>query len=1021
MVQTGGVERVEVSPGDARVLLGNSLRLGVDVFDGQGSALTSEPITWATDGSVVTLQDTGGRSTVVQAVVSGQARVWATARERSDTVVIQVPEAAGEAGATAVAIETADGSVRLLFPDGAVGEQTPISVAEALAASLPAEPDSVDLMEAQAFEFGPSPLTFSEAVELGVRYDREALPTGVSEAQLRLYRAADGSWAEVAANLVDTDSQRVSGMIDGFSVYALGIAPNQPPSASFTVTCDHLECAFTDTSGDSEAELASWLWSFGDGSSSTEPNPTHTFAEDGTYSVSLTVTDVGGATALATQGVEVSARVTPTAAFDATCEALRCTFTDVSVDPDELIEGHFWEFGDGVTSNGSGPTHTYEEAGTYTVSLTILGASGALSSISGTVEVESAKPPSASFTFECDERSCAFVDGSTAGDGAIASWHWDFGDGSDASEQNPSHTYATAGTYSVTLTVTDDGGVSDTSTRDIEVNAPPSASFEIEKCDGLVCSFTDTSDDADGSIVSRVWEFGDGGTSTAKNVSHTYASAGNYTVSLTVVDNLDASHTFELDVTVAPVVPRAASFDVTCSDLECSFTDTSVGLVSEWEWDFGDGIRSTAPNPRHEYAVGGEYSVTLIVTYGDGFTASASQSLVVSVEVSNGEVRSGLSAGLGETLVFEIELPSGVEAFWVTLSGGSGDADLYLARGRVPTPVDYDCWSFAPENTDTCVASEPDAGRWYISLVGAVQAFDGVEMEVAFVLPTSSSFDIDIAFDTGLGLSASQVASIVDGISRWSEVISEDVPGFFASGGTCGGRPVDEYVDDIKVFVSVAQIPDSDDGPLGADILAQAAPCWQRPTSSGYPHPLPVVGQITIDVDDLDILTDRGTLAQVMNHEMAHVLGFGTIWDSGPYDLIGGTDAEPFHTGTATTLKYMEAGGVGQAPIQPYLRGHWDEGVFGDELMTPVSQPEWILSAVSAAAMEDLGYVVDYGAVDAYVLPGTRIAAPLAPPLERGFDLSGDTDWMRDKVLLPDGRLVPRAVANEWRSRGRSR
>ena len=161
--------------------------------------------------------------------------------------------------------------------------------------------------------------------------------------------------------------------------------------------------------------------------------------------------------------------------------------------------------------------------------------------------------PMASFTSSVALLTVDFTDTSTDADGTIVSWAWDFGDGNVSSAQNPSNTYAANGTYTVTLTVTDDMGATDTATADVTVtdggNMPPVADFSVSTS-GLTADFTDASTDADGSIVSWDWDFGDGNTSTAQNPSNTYATGGTYSVSLTVTDDDGDSDTATGDVTV---------------------------------------------------------------------------------------------------------------------------------------------------------------------------------------------------------------------------------------------------------------------------------------------------------------------------------------------------------------------------------------------------------------------------------------------------------------------------------------
>jgi PKD repeat protein len=420
-----------------------------------------------------------------------------------------------------------------------------------------------------------------------------------------------------------------------------------PPVAGFSGTPTSgvapLTVEFTDSSANSPTV---WQWVFGDGSTvnATDQNPVHTYLAPGTYTVSLTASNAGGSNTFTRTGyitVSSSGIPAPVAAFSGTPTSgtapLTVTFTDSSTN---TPTAWLWTFGDGDTTNATdqNPVHTYAAPGTYTVSLTASNAGGSnmVTMVNYiTVSPSAAMAPVVSFsgtpTSGVAPLTVAFTDSST---NAPTIWHWTFGDGdtTNATDQNPVHTYLAPGTYTVTLTASNAGGANSSTRADyIVVSAapitPPTAAFSGTPTSGqapLTVVFTDSSSD---SPTVWQWNFGDGDTTNAtdQNPVHTYLAPGTYTVSLTVSNAGGADTATRTDyivVSPAPITPPTASFTGSptsgTAPLPVEFTDSSSNSPTVWQWTFGDGSTSTLQNPEHTYLAPGTYTVSLTVSNAGG-------------------------------------------------------------------------------------------------------------------------------------------------------------------------------------------------------------------------------------------------------------------------------------------------------------------------------------------------------------------------------------------------------------------
>ncbi len=263
---------------------------------------------------------------------------------------------------------------------------------------------------------------------------------------------------------------------------------NLPPqaSASSSVTSGRapLVVNFQGSGTDQDGTIVSYSWDFGDGSTSSLQNPSHTFMSAGNFTARLTVTDNDGAMATASVQITVTPANQPpsvnvTAAPSSGHAPLTVSFVGSGTDPDGTILEYSWIFGDGTGSNQQSTSHTYTNPGNYTATLTVRDDAGATASKSVLITVS---PPNQPPTLTAEASplrgapplTVSFTAVATDPDGEIVSVLWDFGDGTTATQLNAQHTYSSEGTFTAVLQVRDDDGAMQSKSFTIRVNAAPS-------------------------------------------------------------------------------------------------------------------------------------------------------------------------------------------------------------------------------------------------------------------------------------------------------------------------------------------------------------------------------------------------------------------------------------------------------------------------------------------------------------------------------------------------------------------
>jgi PKD repeat protein len=422
--------------------------------------------------------------------------------------------------------------------------------------------------------------------------------------------------------VIATDPAGNTGVFDRSFVVNL----DQPPAASFTSSCNARTCSFDGSGSTDDHGISSYAWSFGDGASGSGSLPSHTYGTTATFTVTLTVTDTTGKTGSVSHTVMTSdPDLPPTAFFTTSCTARTCSFNASGSSDDHGIASYFWSFGDGATGSGLTASHTYATSATFTVTLTVNDTAGQAASTTRTVRPS--LPPVASFTTSCTGRTCSFNGSGSSDDLGIVTYLWNFGDGASSAAQPASHTYATSGTFTATLTVTDASGQTASTTRTVNPNLPPTASFTTS-CTARTCSVNAAGSSDDQGISSYAWNFGDGATASGVTASRTYATSGTFTITLTVTDT--SGQTASTTRTVTPSLPPAASFTASCASRTCSFnaggSTDDLGIAS-YTWNFGDGATGSGLTASHTYATTATFTVTLTVADASGQTASTTRTV----------------------------------------------------------------------------------------------------------------------------------------------------------------------------------------------------------------------------------------------------------------------------------------------------------------------------------------------------------------------------------------------------------
>ncbi|MBR5983366.1 MAG: PKD domain-containing protein [Bacteroidales bacterium] len=373
----------------------------------------------------------------------------------------------------------------------------------------------------------------------------------------------------------------------------------------------------------------SYSWSSGNGDMSVLAEPTFSYLSPGRYTISVTI-ESGGQTA--TDSHEIVVFNGPTASFNDSsivgCVSRGYLFKSSATEGDAEITSWLWYFGDGVSAQGRNRAHTYTSPGIFTVSLEVTDANGCRDEYHSQMLTLSKRPNvsisanDAQWCVAPHEVNFSSEISTDVGLGGPYTATWDFGDGSESNEDNPSHTYDNTGSYNVSLTVVDSYGCQSVVRKNNMVvigTLTPTCTVPAEMCLNIPFLFRSDVDDD----ITCYWNFGDGTpVQSGTEASHSYSQEGNYSVTFTIDPNGPCRQTQVFNVNVVDV---HASFRTEPEDLfsctypfEVRFISTSIGENLTYSYNFDDSYIGFDGITMHSYSQNGRFTPTLTVTSPGG-------------------------------------------------------------------------------------------------------------------------------------------------------------------------------------------------------------------------------------------------------------------------------------------------------------------------------------------------------------------------------------------------------------------
>jgi gliding motility-associated-like protein len=519
-----------------------------------------------------------------------------------------------------------------------------------------------------------------------------------------------------------------------------------------------------------------------------------------------------------------------------------------------------WDFGNGNTSVLQNPTATYFIPGTYTVTLTATNATGS-NTLTRTQYISVYDIPSVNFSVDnqsgCFPLRVQFTDLSTAGAGNTnISWQWDFGNGITSTLQNPFVVFLAAGTFNVTLKVTNDKGCVKTISRPNYITVTTGVTAGFTNTQPTVCqppadiTFTNTSTGP--AVLSWFWDFGDGNTSTLQNPVHQYSGTGggNFTVTLVTTSTAGCQDTVRTTtpITIGGITTSFTNPDSVCTNTIASFTNTSSPAPASAFWTFGDGGTSTLINPTHVYTAPGTYTVHLYNTYAN-CTDSAIRTIVAkTLPVANFTAPITTKCEPNLTVNFQ-DLSTGA----VGWAWNFGDGSTSTLQNPVHTYTNYGSYSVSLVVTNSFGCADSIIRSNFITIRRAVISIPG--------LPARGCIPFTFTFNPAI--------TALDAVTsyQWS----------FGDGNTStASNPTNTYVPQgtytVKLIITTST------GCTDSLIIINAIRVGSKPDADFAASPIPVCAYQPVQFNDLSFPPDEwlwdfgdGTTSTIQNPQHIYI------------------------------------------------------------------------------------------------------------------------------------------------------